>query len=67
MKENIVRGLFSTLAGAVFTACSAEWYLWAIEQHRYWKLIPSFFLGVMAIYEASKVWKRVDTLIEEIT
>lgn len=66
MREQVVRGSFSALAGAVFAATSAEWYLWATEQKRYWKLIPSTLLGMMAIFEVSQIWKRVDRLIEEV-
>lgn len=66
MREEIVRGLFSALAGAVFAATSAEWALWSTEQRRFWKLIPSVFLGAMAIFEAASIWKRVDRLIEEV-
>jgi hypothetical protein len=67
MNETIVRGLFSALAGAVFAATSAEWALWGIEQRRYWKLIPSAFLGALCTFEAAQVWKRVDRLIEDVT
>jgi hypothetical protein len=66
MREQIVRGLFSALAGGVFLATSAEWSMWAIEQRRYWKLIPACFLGLLAVFEAVQVWKRVDRLIETI-
>jgi hypothetical protein len=67
VREEIVRGLFSALAGAVFAATSAEWALWAIEQRRYWKLIPSAFLAALTTFEGAQVWKRVDALIEEVT
>ncbi len=66
MREQIARGLFSSLAGGVFLACSAEWSLWAIEQRRYWKFIPAFFLGTMAVFEAASVWKRVDRMLERL-
>lgn len=66
MKEQIARGLFSSLAGAVFVATASEWSLWAIEQSRYWKFIPAFFLGAMAVFEAASVWKRVDRMLERL-
>lgn len=66
MDENITRGLFSALAGLVFAATSAEWALWAIEQRRYWKLIPAIFLAGLTTFESAQVWKRVDRLIEEV-
>lgn len=66
MKEQLARGLFSSLAGAVFVATSAEWSLWAMEQRRYWKFIPALFLGCMAIFEAASVWKRVDRMLERL-
>lgn len=66
MREELVRGAFSVLAGAVFLATSAEWCWWSVEQKRYWKFIPAFFLGCMAVFEAMSVWKRVDRLIERI-
>jgi hypothetical protein len=66
MREEVIRGCFSALAGAVFAATSAEWALWAIEQRRYWKLLPSVFLAALTTFEAAQVWKRVDRLIEEV-
>lgn len=67
MKEQVVRGMFSAVAGAVFAATSAEWALWAVEQKRYWKLLPACFLAALTTFEAAQVWKRVDRLIEEVT
>lgn len=64
MKEQIARGLFSALAGAVFAATSAEWAMWGVEQRRYWKLIPSAFLAALTTFEIAQVWKRVDRLLE---
>jgi hypothetical protein len=66
MREQLVRGLFSALAGVVFAATSAEWALWAIEQKRYWKLLPSAFLAALCTFEGAQCWKRVDKLIEEV-
>ncbi|KKN83863.1 hypothetical protein LCGC14_0295160 [marine sediment metagenome] len=67
MKEAVIRGSFSALAGLVFAATSSEWTLWAIEQRRYWKLIPAVFLACLTVFESAQVWKRVDHLIEEAT
>lgn len=66
MREQVIRGLFSALAGLVFAATSAEWALWALEQRRYWKLIPAAFLAALTTFEGAQVWRRVDRLIEEV-
>lgn len=63
MREQIVRGAFSTLAGAVFLMTAAEHTLWALEQRKYWKLLLAFFLGCMAVFEGTSLWKRFDKLI----
>lgn len=66
MREHIVRGLFSLLAGMVFAATSAEWALWAVERREYWRLIPAAFLAAMTTFEGTQIWRRVDKLLERL-
>ncbi len=60
MKRDLVRGSFSFLAATVTLGMAQEWAVWALEQHRYWKLVPSALLATAATFEAHQVWKRAE-------
>ncbi len=66
MRQQVIRGLFSALAGAVFAATSAEHLLWFGKHGGYWRLVIVAFLSGMATFESMQVWRRVDRLIEEV-
>lgn len=63
MRENLIRALFSLLAAAVVLSMSQEWFSWAFEQHRPWKLLPALILAAFAVFEARQVWRRGETLM----
>ena len=60
MREHFVRGVFSSIAGAVFLATSAEWFGRAVEKGQPWRFIPAYILACFAVFEAAQVWHRVD-------
>ncbi len=64
LREDIVRVAFSYLAATVTLGMSQEWATWAFEQQRYWKLIPSFVLAALAVFEAHQVWKRAERILQ---
>ncbi len=66
MREQLVRGMFSALAGAVFLATSAEHLLWFKQYGGYWRLVVVAFLSGMATFEAMQVWRRADRLVGTI-
>jgi hypothetical protein len=54
---------FSFLAAIVLMGMSQEWFSWAFQEHRWWKLGPGIVLLLFAAYEASKVWRRVESVL----
>lgn len=62
-RENLIRGVFSFLAATVTLGMSQEWATWALEQRRYWKLLPAAILAVFASFEAHQVWKRAERIM----
>lgn len=62
-QEHLIRGAFSLLAATVTLAMSQEWAGWAINQHRYWKLLPAAFLAMAAMFEAGQVWRRTEKIL----
>ncbi len=58
MSEDVIRAAFSWLAATVTLGMSQEWATWAIEQQRWWKLIPAFALAAAAVFEAHQIWRR---------
>lgn len=63
MYEHLVRGAFSFLAAAVTLAMAQEWLSWAVEDQKPWKLAPAVVLTGFALYEAHKVWHRVEVVL----
>ncbi|KKN22940.1 hypothetical protein LCGC14_0910150 [marine sediment metagenome] len=63
MREDLIRMSFSFLAAAVTLAMAQEWITWAIEDHKWWKAGPGVVLAVFAVYEAHKVWRRVESML----
>lgn len=63
MRENLIRAAFSFLAAAVTLSMSQEWFVWAVEQNRPWKLLPALVLASFAAFEARQVWKRGEALM----
>jgi hypothetical protein len=55
--------MFSFLAATVVLSMSQEWASWALEQRRYWKLLPAAFLAVMAAFEAHQVWRHAERIM----
>jgi hypothetical protein len=63
MREDVLRSVFSFLAAAVMLGMSQEWATWALEQRRYWKLLPAAFLAAMAAFEAHQVWRHAERIM----
>ena len=62
-RENLIRAAFSFLAATVTLGMAQEWATWAVEQHRYWKLLPAALLSTVATFEAHQVWKRAERVL----
>jgi len=60
MYENNVRAGFSFLAAAVTLSMAQEWMGWAAEENKPWKYVPAGMLAVFSMFEARKVWQRVE-------
>lgn len=63
MREDLIRMAFSFLAAVVTLAMASEWFSWALQDHKWWKVGPGITLGAFAVYEAHKVWGRVERLL----
>ena len=63
MREDLIRMSFSFLAAAVTLAMAQEWFTWAWEDHKWWKVGPGVVLIVFALYESHKVWRRVESML----
>ncbi len=63
MDKDVIRLGFSFLAAAVVLAMAQEWFTWALQDHKWWKIGPGMALTAFALFEAHQVWTRVEKIL----